>query len=124
MQDSSIILKGIREKSIVGKDLMPYKKENKYDKTLLLYLKKAVDWKREMDKDGVNITEISKRKKIDSSTVGRILNLNYLAPDIFEKIVQGKFPSTLCARELIHNIIPYDWTEQHRMYGFGDGVVA
>ena len=84
--------KGVREKYIAGQDMIEYKKDIKLDKTILNYIKKAIEWKEEMEKNKLNIRSLSKIKKIDHSSVGRILNLNYLAPDIIENIILGKYP--------------------------------
>ncbi|MFI3241733.1 MAG: hypothetical protein R3Y43_04125 [Alphaproteobacteria bacterium] len=110
--------RGINGKSLV--DTHNIKVENKevLKNNLLSYLKKAIDWQKELELNKISIAELSKRKNIDASTISRVLALNYLAPDIIENIILGNYPATLSARELIHNAIPYDWELQRSIYGF------
>ena len=44
-------------------------------------------------------------------------NLNNLAPDIVEAIVNGAEPDGLSIAQIMKNI-PEDWNEQRRFYGF------
>lgn len=110
--------KGGRATKLVDGQKREYGQDKQQDKTLLSYIKKALEWKAEMESKNMNIRNFAKIKKMDISTTGKILRLNYLAPDIIEKIVLGKYPSTLCARDLLRNGIPNDWEVQRKMYGF------
>jgi hypothetical protein len=64
--------------------------------------------------------ELAKKVRLSGQTMGRIVPLGMLAPDIVEAIIEGKQPATLTARELLHDVeLPVSWEEQRQVLGFG-----
>jgi hypothetical protein len=61
-----------------------------------------------------SIDALAARMGVDSSYVGRHLNLALLAPDIVEAIVTGQEPDGLSLERLRR--LPLDWEEQRRVY--------
>jgi site-specific DNA recombinase len=77
--------------------------------------------KRLAEVERLSIQEIAVRlKKRTGSTAGRILRLNYLAPDIIASILDGTQPSTLKRKVLVRADLPLDWALQRRMFGFAE----
>jgi hypothetical protein len=48
----------------------------------------------------------------------KLLQLNYLAPDIIASIVDGTQPARLTSRQLLDSTLPLDWALQRRLFGF------
>jgi site-specific DNA recombinase len=48
----------------------------------------------------------------------RILSCAFLAPDILEAILEGRYPSDLTVKKLCWNYLPLDWGEQRVQLGF------
>jgi hypothetical protein len=64
------------------------------------------------------VRALAARMGVNSSYVGRLLNLALLAPDIVEAIVTGREPDGLTLRKLRR--MPVEWEEERR--GVGDGM--
>jgi len=88
------------------------------DEAMLKALAKAYHWQQQIHK-GVygSIEELSKRKKINSSYVSRILRLNYLCPQIKQAIMEGTQPRTLMLQDML-TPFPDLWAEQMSHFGF------
>lgn len=85
---------------------------------LIISLKKAFEWRAEMEKKHLTFTKLAKLKKIDEATIAKTINLTYLAPDIIESIVKGQQPICLGIKKLMANVFPNDWDEQRTLLGF------
>lgn len=88
------------------------------DPKLINALARGFKWHKMLEEQGVTITELSKREKIDRGFLGRHIRLRYLAPDIVEAILNGKQPKTLTLFELMRTDIPALWEEQRKKFGF------
>ena len=64
-----------------------------------------------------SIDALAARTGVDSSYVGRHLNLALLAPDIMEAILMGREPDGLSLQTLFR--LPMAWEEQRRALGVG-----
>jgi site-specific DNA recombinase len=64
--------------------------------------------------------EIAGRKRFGPARFGRLIRLNYLAPDIVTAIIDGTQPAGLTRRRLLQTDIPLDWALQRRLLGFAD----
>ena len=62
-----------------------------------------------------SIDALAARVGVDSSYVGRHLNLTLLAPDIVEAILMGQEPDGLALGKLFR--LPMGWKEQRRVLG-------
>ena len=62
-----------------------------------------------------DVVEIAKAEDLMPTTVGRLLRLARLAPDIIEQLMQGCQPRRLTLLWLMRNDIPALWPEQRQM---------
>ena len=85
---------------------------------LQLALARAYEWEQKLN-SGVygSIKELANKEGVDNSYVSRILNLNVLAPDIIQAILDEKVPDTLTLQELGADT-PMIWEEQREKFGF------
>lgn len=97
---------------------VPSRNKKNIDNTLLQNLTKAFKWKAEIETQGISMREFSKRFNIDASSVAKIVNMTYLAPDIIEAIIKGRQPITLGIKDFMHQKIPNDWQKQRALLGF------
>ena len=64
------------------------------------------------------ILSIAQSEKV-SSYVARVINLEFLAPDIASAIAQGQHPPMLTARSLIRSVpLPINWSDRRARLGF------
>lgn len=91
-----------------GSELSPTTKPQP-DGTLVKALARAWRWQRMLD-EGVytSVSDIAEAEQINRSYVSRILRLTLLAPDIVERILDGRDPPGLA--ELVK--LPIAWHEQ------------
>jgi hypothetical protein len=82
------------------------------DPAIVKALARAFRWKRMLE-DGryASISEVAAAEKIDRGFVGSILRLTLLAPDIIEKILDGRQPPYLGLPRLL-DPFPLEWGEQ------------
>jgi hypothetical protein len=82
------------------------------DNVLVKALARAYRWQKLLDAGTYNtIKEIAAKEKMDASTVGDMLRLNLLAPNIIEMILDGRQPPTL-QLEKLRKSIPLEWGAQ------------
>ena len=56
--------------------------------------------------------------------MSRVLRLAFLAPNIVEAILEGTQPVTLSTkRQLLHQNLPFRWSDQRRLLGFAQSQV-
>jgi len=80
---------------------------------LVLAIARAHRWKELLEIGRyAEITELARAMGVNSSYVGRLLNLTLLAPDIVETIVSGRDPGGLSLERLYR--LPLAWEEQRR----------
>ena len=63
-----------------------------------------------------SLRQIAEAEKLDERYVARVLYGALLAPDIIEKILQGRQPVRFTVKSL-KRLPPLDWEEQRRLYG-------
>jgi hypothetical protein len=86
---------------------------------LLKLLNEAREAKRLVEEERLPIIEVAQRLHERSGSIaGRILRLNYLAPDIIASILDGTQPPELSRKQLVRADLPLDWALQRRMFGF------
>jgi hypothetical protein len=84
------------------------------DNVLLKALARAFRWQKLLDQGTYStIKEIATKEKIDPSYVGDVLRLTLLAPDIVERILDGRQPPTL-QFEALRRSLPLVWEEQRK----------
>ena len=90
-------------------------KTAKQDTALMRALGLAHHWQRLLDEERVaDVAEIAKAEGLMPTTVGRLLRLARLAPDIIEQLMQGCQPRRLTLLWLMRNDIPALWPEQRQ----------
>ena len=84
---------------------------------LVTALAKAYKWKCDLESGKVSsLNEISAKERISTAHVTRIMNLNFLAPDIVEGILSENLPQVIKFTDVTKSI-PEDWSEQRKMLG-------
>jgi hypothetical protein len=66
----------------------------------------------------VSPQELAQERKMSLSRFMRLIQLNYLAPDIVLAILDGAQPRDLTRRTLMYANLPLDWEMQRRLFGF------
>jgi hypothetical protein len=82
------------------------------DNTMVKALARAFRWRKLLE-SGVytTIEEIAAAEEINTSYVSRIIRLTLLAPEVVEKIVDGRQPDMLTLAKL-SKPFPVEWKEQ------------
>ena len=89
-----------------------------YDKKLIKAFAKAYKWQQSLCKNSkLSINSIAESESLTPAYVGRILRLNFLAPDIIKAILDGKQPRDLRLQDFMNNNIPDLWEEQRNLCG-------
>jgi hypothetical protein len=87
------------------------------DPALVKALARAFRYQRLLDESRyASISEMAAAEKLDRGYLGRLLQLNLLAPDIVEAILDGRQPAATTLPRLI-TPCPIDWNEQRRWMG-------
>ena len=86
---------------------------------LINLLSKAHDWFGKLTSGQYDsIYAIAQEEKLTRHHVARVINLAFLAPDIVQKIIQGKQPLDLFARRLFRlGPLPLAWKDQRALLG-------
>jgi len=89
------------------------------DENSIAMLVRAHRWLDQLAKGEIgSAREISRREKIDTSEISRIIRLAFLAPDIVEAVLAGRQPVELTPRHLMRGELPLEWHRQRRLLGF------
>jgi hypothetical protein len=88
------------------------------DNVIVKAIARAFRW-REMLENGTcaTIAEIAAAEKINESYISRVLRLALLAPEIVERIVEGRQPAGL-SLEMLLMPLPVAWQDQKRSLAF------
>ena len=84
---------------------------------LLKALLRATLWERQLRAKHITMEDLAKREGVSRRYIQRILQLNFLAPDIKEAILEGRPPATLRLEDLRIRL-PLLWVEQRERLGF------
>ena len=77
---------------------------------------RAVYWHDLLDSGRFqSVVEIARAEGLMPTTVGRLLRLARLAPDVVEQLMRGCQPRRLTLRWLMRNDIPALWPDQRQM---------
>jgi len=97
-----------------GSELAPSSKPQP-DGTLVKALARAWRWQRMLD-EGVygSVSEIGEAENISKSYVSRILRLTLVAPDIVDRILDGRCGQALML-ERLERPLPASWVEQRQL---------
>lgn len=89
-----------------------------HDASMLVALSRAYHWQRLIDAGIVDSgSDIARREGLHQTTVNALLRLTQLSPALVRDILNGRQPKTLSIRWLKTNELPWDWTDQHALFG-------
>ncbi|HMN77552.1 MAG TPA: site-specific recombinase resolvase [Burkholderiaceae bacterium] len=91
-------------------------KESAHDVRIIEAVARATHWHSLLDSGAFkNVVEIARLEGLMPTTVGRLLRLARLAPDIVEQLMMGCQPRQLTLLWLMRNDIPALWPEQRQL---------
>ncbi|MXS84974.1 site-specific recombinase resolvase [Nitrosomonas sp. HPC101] len=86
-----------------------------HDVTIIEAMARAMHWNALLDSGAYrSVTDIAQTEDLMPTTVGRMMRLARLAPDIVEQLA-GYQPRRLTLLWLMRNDIPALWPEQHQI---------
>lgn len=87
-----------------------------HDVTIIEAVARAMHWNALLDSGTYKrVTDIAQAEGLMPTTVGRMMRLARLAPDIVEQLMTGCQPRRLTLLWLMRNDIPALWPEQRQM---------
>lgn len=87
-----------------------------HDVRIIEAVARALYWHALLDSGTFkNVVEIARLEGLMPMTVGRLLRLARLAPDIVEQLMVGYQPRRLTLLWLMRNAIPAGWPEQRQL---------
>ena len=87
-------------------------------------LARAFRWRKLLETDVYStVEEIAAAEKINTSYVSRILRMTLLAPEVVEKIVDGRQPTELTLAKLM-TPFPVEWKGQIELFGIEDQTTS
>ncbi|MCM8614244.1 site-specific recombinase resolvase [Accumulibacter sp.] len=91
-------------------------RESAHDVRIIKAVARAVYWHDLLDSGRFqSVVEIARAEGLMPTTVGRLLRLARLAPDVVEQLMRGCQPRRLTLRWLMRNDIPALWLDQHQI---------
>ena len=91
-------------------------RESAHDVRIIEAVARAMHWHALLDTGAFkSVVEIAKAEGLMPTTVGRLLRLARLAPEIIEQLMQGYQPRRLTLLWLMRNDIPALWPDQRQM---------
>ena len=91
-------------------------RKSAHDVSIIDAVARALYWHMLLDTGTFkSVIEIARHEDLMPTTVGRLLRLARLAPDIVEHLMKGSQPRQLTLRWLMRNDIPALWPEQRQM---------
>jgi DNA invertase Pin-like site-specific DNA recombinase len=88
------------------------------NESLIRFLTRGRRWYRQITSGEVSsIQAIAKAENVTERYVARVLRGSLLAPDLMQRILDGRQPVGLTVRQLL-DPPPMDWAEQRRYFGF------
>lgn len=105
---------------ILPKNIKTEELNKSFDEKLIRAFAKAQKWKVMLENgDRVkSLADIAIMEKITTPYVSRVFNLNFIAPEIVERILNGTQPRSLKLQDMLIGKIPDVWEEQKELWGF------
>ena len=90
-----------------------------FDEKMIKAFAKAYKWKSMLEEDKIgSLAQIAVKENITGAYVSKVFNLNFIAPEIVEKILNGEQPRDLKLQDMLVGKFPLLWQEQKELWGF------
>ena len=104
---------------ILPKNLKKEEMVKCFDEKMIKAFAKAYKWKNMMEEDEIGaLAQIAVKENITGAYVSKVFNLNFIAPEIVEKILNGEQPRDLKLQDMLVGKFPLLWQEQKELWGF------
>ena len=131
-EEESLVLRiPIRLKTWRGEKLIqtPQSKgsehERRPDKTLIKAVARAFAWRETLEKGEIeSVSDLARGAVVSYHYAKRLLKLSFLAPDIVEKILQGRQPREVNLSHILQLNLPLCWKAQRVLLGFSTQLSA
>ena len=104
---------------ILPKNLKKEEMVKCFDEKMIKAFAKAYKWKNMLEEDKIgSLAQIAVKENITGAYVSKVFNLNFIAPEIVEKILNGEQPRDLKLQDMLVGKFPLLWQEQKELWGF------
>ena len=104
---------------ILPKNLKKEEMTKCFDEKMIKAFAKAYKWKNMLEEDEIgSLAQIAVKENITGAYVSKVFNLNFIAPEIVEKILNGEQPRDLKLQDMLVGKFPLLWQEQKELWGF------
>ena len=104
---------------ILPKNLKKEEMVKCFDEKMIKVFAKAYKWKNMLEEDKIgSLAQIAVKENITGAYVSKVFNLNFIAPEIVEKILNGEQPRDLKLQDMLVGKFPLLWQEQKELWGF------
>ncbi len=104
---------------ILPKNLKKEEMTKCFDEKMIKAFAKAYKWKNMLKEDEIgSLAQIAVKENITGAYVSKVFNLNFIAPEIVEKILNGEQPRDLKLQDMLVGKFPLLWQEQKELWGF------
>ncbi len=104
---------------ILPKNLKKEEMTKCFDEKMIKAFAKAHKWKNMLKEDEIgSLAQIAVKENITGAYVSKVFNLNFIAPEIVEKILNGEQPRDLKLQDMLVGKFPLLWQEQKELWGF------
>jgi hypothetical protein len=104
---------------IMPRNINPEDQKKSFNDNMIQSFAKAHKWKRMLDEDKIgSLADISRKEGVGTSYVSKVFNLNFIAPEIIKRILDGTQPRDLKLIDMTQRDIPMLWNEQKELWGF------
>jgi len=101
------------------KNVNPEEGQKCFDDRMIKSIARAYKWKIMLDKEEVeSLADIARKENLSTGFVSKIFNLNFLSPQVVERVLKGTQPRSLKLQDIVTNEIPDLWQEQLENWGF------
>jgi site-specific DNA recombinase len=109
--------RGVELRLVVGNEPCS---ATKVDRALMKTIARAHQWFEQLVSGEVkSLAELAAREGVHYRFVGKVIRLAFLAPEILERIAEGRQPLELTTELLTKRLqLPIDWDDQRQLLGF------
>ena len=104
---------------ILPKNLKKEEMVKCFDEKMIKAFAKAYKWKNMLEEGQIDsLAQIAVKENVTGSYVSKVFNLNFIAPEIVETILNGEQPRDLKLQDMLIGKFPALWREQKELWGF------